>query len=82
MKTLREYIDQLDEISRRDFLKGAGATVGATALGAPKDAKSLTFDPQTNTYTFDQTDMQIIEGLMMLNQSKNQKIFTIQLKTN
>jgi hypothetical protein len=31
MKTLREYIDQLDEISRRGFLKGAGAvcTVGA-----------------------------------------------------
>jgi hypothetical protein len=32
MKTLREYIDQLDEISRRDFLKGAGALgVVATA---------------------------------------------------
>jgi hypothetical protein len=32
MKTLREYIDQLDEISRRDFLKGAGAaTVAGTA---------------------------------------------------
>lgn len=35
MKTLREYIDQLDEISRRDFLKGAGAAaVGAAAGGA------------------------------------------------
>jgi hypothetical protein len=33
MKTLREYIDQLDEISRRDFLKGAGATAGLAALG-------------------------------------------------
>ena len=30
MKTLREYIDQLDEISRRVFLKGAGVA----ALGA------------------------------------------------
>jgi hypothetical protein len=40
MKTLREYIDQLDEISRRDFLKGAGATAGLAALGAPKDAKA------------------------------------------
>jgi hypothetical protein len=40
MKTLREYIDQLDEISRRDFLKGAGAAAGAAALGAPKDAKA------------------------------------------
>ena len=30
MKTLREYIDQLDEISRRGFLKGAGVV---TALG-------------------------------------------------
>jgi hypothetical protein len=38
MKTLREYIDQLDEISRRDFLKGAGATAGLAAMGAPKDA--------------------------------------------
>jgi hypothetical protein len=43
MKTLREYIDQLDEISRRDFLKGAGATAGLAAMGAqaqnaPRDA--------------------------------------------
>jgi hypothetical protein len=34
MKTLREYIDQLDEISRRDFLKGAGATAGLAATDA------------------------------------------------
>jgi hypothetical protein len=40
MKTLREYLDQLDEISRRDFLKGAGATAGLAAVGAPKDAKA------------------------------------------
>jgi hypothetical protein len=33
MKTLREYIDQLDEISRRDFLKGAGAAAGLAAVG-------------------------------------------------
>ena len=33
MKTLREYIDQLDEISRRDFLKGAGAAAVAGAAG-------------------------------------------------
>lgn len=33
MKTLREYMDQLDEISRRDFLKGAGATAGLAAMG-------------------------------------------------
>ena len=44
MKTLREYIDQLDEISRRDFLKGAGATAGLAAVGVPKDAKSFPFD--------------------------------------
>lgn len=37
MKTLREYIDQLDEISRRDFLKTAGAAgLSATdVLAAP-----------------------------------------------
>ena len=40
MKTIREYIDQLDEISRRDFLKGAGATAGLAAIGAPNDAKA------------------------------------------
>jgi hypothetical protein len=40
MKTLREYLDQLDEISRRDFLKGAGATAGLAAMGAPKDANA------------------------------------------
>ena len=40
MKTLREYIEILDEISRRDFLKGAGATAGLAAVGAPKDAKA------------------------------------------
>ena len=34
MKTLREYIDQLDEISRRDFLKGAGAAAVAAAAGS------------------------------------------------
>jgi TAT (twin-arginine translocation) pathway signal sequence len=40
MKTLREYIDQLDEISRRDFLKGAGATAGLAAMGASQPAMS------------------------------------------
>ena len=33
MKTLREYIDQLDEISRRDALKYAGATALGGAIG-------------------------------------------------
>jgi len=41
MKTLREYVDQLDEISRRDFLKGTGAAVAAAALGTPKDAEAF-----------------------------------------
>lgn len=36
MKTLREYIEILDEISRRDFLKGVGATAGLAATGAAK----------------------------------------------
>lgn len=36
MKTLREYMDQLDEISRRDFLKGAGAAAVAGATGGAK----------------------------------------------
>jgi hypothetical protein len=33
MKTLREYIDQLDEIDRRGFLKGMGAAAVAGATG-------------------------------------------------
>jgi hypothetical protein len=41
MKTLREYIDQLDEISRRDFIKGAGATAGLAAMGAPTKAQAI-----------------------------------------
>jgi hypothetical protein len=40
MKTLREYIEILDEISRRDFIKGAGATAGLAAIGAPGQAKA------------------------------------------
>ena len=32
MKTLREYLDQLDEISRRDFLKTAGGAALAAAM--------------------------------------------------
>lgn len=36
MKTLREYIDQLDEIDRRGFLKGMGAAAGLTAMGGTK----------------------------------------------
>jgi hypothetical protein len=33
MKTLREMMDQLDEISRRDFIRGAGAAAGLAAVG-------------------------------------------------
>jgi hypothetical protein len=33
MKTLREMMDQLDEISRRDFIRGAGAAAGLSAMG-------------------------------------------------
>jgi len=32
--------EQLEEISRRDFLKGVGATAGAAALGTPKGASA------------------------------------------
>ena len=41
MKTLREYIEILDEISRRDFLKGAGATAEAT-IGGSGEIASIT----------------------------------------
>jgi hypothetical protein len=48
MKTLREFIDQLDEISRRDFLKGAGAAAmtgagikPAAAFLSPNDFEKI-----------------------------------------
>ena len=41
MKTIREYIDQLDEISRRDFLKGAGALAAAGAVGSSSAGTTL-----------------------------------------
>jgi hypothetical protein len=37
MKTLREMMDQLDEISRRDVLRGAGAAALGAATGAKAD---------------------------------------------
>ena len=36
-KTIREYMEQLDEISRRDFLKGAGA---AAVAGSTTDSNA------------------------------------------
>lgn len=54
MKTLREYIDRLDEISRRDFLKTAGAAAVGAAIGSPKDTEAewlppiRTVDPMTD----------------------------------
>ena len=47
MKTLREYLDQLDEIDRRGFLKGMGAAaVAGAAGGLSKNAKaqSMNYD--------------------------------------
>ena len=46
MKTLREYLDQLDEISRRDFLKTAG---GAAAAAASSGAAA--FNPLSSAFT-------------------------------
>ena len=36
MKTLRTMLDRLDEISRRDFIKGVGATAGLATIGQPR----------------------------------------------
>lgn len=44
MKTLREYMDVLDEISRRDFIKGAGAAaLGGAASSASAFTPSISF---------------------------------------
>ena len=46
MKTLREYINRLDEISRRDFIKGAGATAGLAAMGGVPGIAKAQMSPQ------------------------------------
>ena len=66
MKTLREYIDQLDEISRRDFLKGAGATAGLAALGTPNFAKAQRIDADDKT-----TNEKIVAMLYLYHACKN-----------
>ena len=63
MKTLREYLDQLDEISRRDFLKGAGAAAGIYAVnkisknddeaGCPEYVSKFSCDYVENKAPFD-----------------------------
>ena len=49
MKTLREFIDQLDEISRRDFLKVAGAAASLAAV-SKSGAQSYHQDTINSTY--------------------------------
>ncbi len=73
---IREVLDRLDEIGRRDFLKGAGAIASAAALGTPKDASALSYNPKTDAFTFDNDDMIIIAKFISLEWlCKNQKDF-------
>jgi predicted phage tail protein len=65
MKTLREYIDQLDEISRRDFIKGAGATAGLAAIGAPGVAFA------NSNFTYRLIDKVIVQSLFLYNYTKD-----------
>ena len=60
MKTLREYIDILDEISRRDFLKGAGAA----AVGAMGSGAAAQTDFSKNVRTPAQVDKEYKEALL------------------
>jgi hypothetical protein len=69
MKTLREYIDQLDEISRRDFIKGAGATAGLAAMGAP--GLALANSPYINSFTYRQIDKIIAQSLFLYSLTKD-----------
>jgi hypothetical protein len=68
MKTLREYIDQLDEISRRDFLKGAGATAGlaATDAIAAPFIHGQNVDPMTNKVQGSRSTVVSNDGLARL----------------
>jgi TonB family protein len=55
MKTLREYIDQLDEISRRDFLRGTGAAALAGLAGKAKadDVEQNSVEDITKKYYYE-----------------------------
>jgi TonB family protein len=46
---IREMLDRLDEISRRDFLKGVGATAGLAATGGAGSALGQTATGQQST---------------------------------
>jgi hypothetical protein len=82
MKTLREYLDQLDEISRRDFLKGAGATAGLAAVGAPKDAEAQTTNyVQLANYATQQAN-QIITSFSSVMMSERRSYFSNYTREN
>jgi len=63
MKTLREIMDQLDEISRRDLLKGAGA---AAVAGATDSANAYIRWPKAIQY--DEKELTTISTFLMLRQ--------------
>ena len=56
---IREMLDQLDEISRRDFLKGVGATAGLVAIGAPKQAFGQEVSPSLNIPFLDISELKV-----------------------
>jgi hypothetical protein len=69
MKTLREYIEILDEISRRDFLKGAGATAGLAAMGGANAAPfkhTTSKDQMTGKKTADVSTVKSNDGKAIL----------------
>ena len=43
---IREILNRLDEISRRDFLKGAGAAAVGAAVGQPQDSRAEWLPPK------------------------------------
>jgi hypothetical protein len=63
MKTLREMMDQLDEISRRDVLRGAGA---AALAGATQNVGAYTRYPKAIQY--DEDELTKINTFLMLRQ--------------
>ena len=81
MKTLREYLDQLDEISRRDFLKGAGAVAGLAAT----DALAAPWQHRTSK---DPMDDKVNKEINVLSTDKRAKLHVgisddfVQLQTN
>jgi len=80
MKTLREMMDQLDEITRRGFLKGAGAAAVAGAIPLGSKAQSTDYVQVANNAV--RQAEQIITGYASVMTSERRSYFANYIREN